>query len=485
MYGTRWLLAACLMVGLLAPANPLMADDESANAPPRPGIQVGERFLGFVPKHEQILTERGIPLSEATTQPTSRAELWTRDPSIEQLPSIEQTTGPDLSASSAVQSASYEAPLVEGSPCGCPGPCNGEWCGPFNKLPRFWGRAEYLYMWTKGSDVPGLATTSPDGTDQDVAGVLPDATTLFGGDSFHEGNSGGRFSMGMWLTPEATNGIEFSYLFIGEQSDSFSADQNDFGILARPFFNASLNEQDSRLIAFDGLVEGSLQIDAASEFDMWDLMLRRLHSCDGEGRTDMLYGLRRARLNDVIRFSEQTTSLSGPTLDSQFALSEQFATENEFYGAMIGFDYVGPAIDNWSLGILAKVAAGYSESTLDISGSTTITTDPDGTADTVTNDGGLLTQQSNIGRTKDHSFSTISEVGISMTRRWPIGLGVRFGYTFLLWHEVSRAGDEIDAGLNPTQIPPSTLTGDARPRRVDQRSNFWAQGITAALEYRF
>ena len=153
---------------------------------------------------------------------------------------------------------------------------------------------------------------------------------------------------------------------------------------------------------------------------------------------------------------------------------------------MIGFDYVGPAIRCWSLGFNAKVAIGYSESDVTIAGQTSITTDPGLiTENTVTNSGGLLTQDSNIGTFGNEDFSTISEVGFSMTRRWPFGLGLRVGYNFLLWHEVNRAGNEIDRFVNATQIPPSTLVGEARPEQRDRPDNFWAQGITAGIEYRF
>jgi len=477
MKGTHWLLAACIAATTLAHVDAQVVEQVSAPellATPQQGNLAGNRYTGFVPKHEKILMDRGI--APSSSPPTTRTELESRPPTPKRLPRTE-------SNDTGIQQASYDVVVGDGitSPCGCENPCNGMMC----KLPKLYGRAEYMYMWSNGVDLPSLVTTSPSGTIQDDAGVLPNATTLFGSDTFHDGMPGGRITAGMWLNPEMRSAVEFSFMFL-EDDESFRGTQDGFEILARPFFNVDLDEEDSRLIVFDGLVEGSLNVRAATEFESFEILLRRAFSVQAGARTDLLFGFRRAKLDDVIRFDEQTTSLSGPTIDSQFNLFDEFSTENEFVGGVIGLDYVGPAIRCWSLGLNAKVAIGYSESDVNIAGQTAITTDPGlPTENTVTNSGGLLTQESNIGSFGNEDFSTLSEVGISMTRQWPCGLGLRVGYNFLLWHEVARAGNAIDRFVNPTQIAPSTLVGEARPAQRDRRDNFWAQGITAGIEYRF
>ena len=61
----------------------------------------------------------------------------------------------------------------------CPdGHCGS--CSHCCKRMDVWGSAEFLLWWSKGSVTPPLVTTSPSGTAQADAGVLPDADVLFG-----------------------------------------------------------------------------------------------------------------------------------------------------------------------------------------------------------------------------------------------------------------------------------------------------------------
>jgi hypothetical protein len=59
------------------------------------------------------------------------------------------------------------------------------------------------------------------------------------------------------------------------------------------------------------------------------------------------------------------------------------------------------------------------------------------------------------------------------------------GYTILYWDMVTRAPAMLSTSINPTQIPPGGLVGDALPVFVPQRSSFWAQGLNASFEYQF
>ena len=137
------------------------------------------------------------------------------------------------------------------------GPCECLRCVRKRATPnvgeRIWGRAEYLHWWTKGMGTPALATTNPVGTSQDDAGVLGAAKSsiLFGGDDLSDGSrSGGRFTLGMWLDPCQAQAIAVTYTGLQEETDTFEASNDDFSILARPFFNAETGLEDSRLIAF-------------------------------------------------------------------------------------------------------------------------------------------------------------------------------------------------------------------------------------------
>lgn len=63
------------------------------------------------------------------------------------------------------------------------------------------------------------------------------------------------------------------------------------------------------------------------------------------------------------------------------------------------------------------------------------------------------------------------------------------GYSLLYWSDVVRPGDQIDRGINTTQLPTlggqGTLTGPRRPAFSFQDSDFWAQGINFGVQLRF
>lgn len=65
-------------------------------------------------------------------------------------------------------------------------------------------------------------------------------------------------------------------------------------------------------------------------------------------------------------------------------------------------------------------------------------------------------------------------------------VAVTAGYTFMYWTGVARPGEQIDTVVNPSQIPPGTLNGPARPAfNGVNTSDIWIQGISTGLEFRF
>ena len=99
--------------------------------------------------------------------------------------------------------------------------------------------------------------------------------------------------------------------------------------------------------------------------------------------------------------------------------------------------------------------------------------------------GGLLALPTNIGRYEQDNFSTITELGVNLRRRLRYGLDFTFGYTFVYWSDVARAGDQIDFHVNKSQIPPLTFAGAQLPEPLFITEGFWAQGLHFGLEYNF
>lgn len=343
------------------------------------------------------------------------------------------------------------------------------------------GRAEYLLWWMRGMSAPPLATTGPDGAVQAAAGVLPAATTLFGDDELNDDvQSGGRFTISRRIND--IRSWDFTYLFLDEASQSFSGGAADFTILARPFFNVELDREDSRLIVFSGLVTGDYNIDVATKFQSAEAVLRKTMQRDGRTDVDLTFGYRFADLDEELTMVEATESLSGPTLGSNINLLDQFETSSQFHGGQIGLRMHKCPCRRWSLEVLGKAALGGTRGRADISGSTTTTT---ATGDVSTVAGGLLTQESNIGSFTDDETSWIGEFGVTLRRRMACGWTASVGYSVLYWSDVMRAGSLVDRNVNPTQIPPGTLDGEARPAPQVAFDGFWAQGIHLGLEHLF
>jgi hypothetical protein len=101
----------------------------------------------------------------------------------------------------------------------------------------------------------------------------------------------------------------------------------------------------------------------------------------------------------------------------------------------------------------------------------------------VTRSGGLLAQRSNSGSFSDTSFAVVPELNLRVGWKATEHVSVSAGYTFLYWSSVSRAGDQIDARVNPTQIPPGLLSGPARPAFVGKDTDFWAQGVSGGVTF--
>ena len=307
--------------------------------------------------------------------------------------------------------------------------CN-DCCAP---MPLLYGRAEYLLFWTKGMRTPVLATTSTAGTTQANAGVLGHPTTfdVFGGSPLNsDSRSGAKFTLGSWFDPSQTMGIEASYLFVGNGNQSFSGSNNDFNILARPFFNASTGVEDARLIAFPAVVSGSLNIATLTAFQSFDIVLRQAIIQDCCFSLDGVLGYRYGRLNESININDSTLALPGTAAaGTQLTSFDQFGATNSFYGGELGLIAQWQNNPCWSWEGVAKTALGQTNSFVNINGQTT-TTSAAGAVSTTT--GGLLTQGTNIGTFQQHRFSTLSEFGLTARRHFACRLSATVGYSFFL-----------------------------------------------------
>jgi Putative beta barrel porin-7 (BBP7) len=372
---------------------------------------------------------------------------------------------------------------------------------------RFWASAEYLLWWTKGASLPPLVTTGPALPLSPSPGsfAAPGTVVLFGGDEPNRNPfSGGRFTLGFWCNDCQTIGAEATFFFLGRRSNDFNAaTSGEPGsiVLARPFFDTSTGTFNSELVGFPGLAAGSINVHSTSSLlgAEGNLLFNLCCSCDTSCETtcdpcdkparryrvDLLAGLRYMELREGLVIAENTQVAANSPIFAATNISafDQFDTVNRFYGAQLGIR------SEWwwnrlFIDATAKVALGVTHQTVDINGSTRITTP--GGATTVL-PGNLLAQPSNIGHYSRDQFSVVPELGMNLGYQLLRNLDLFVGYTIIYWTNVQRPGDAISTQINSTRVPLSTVapSGPIDPRFNFHNSNFWTQGINFGVQLRF
>ena len=137
----------------------------------------------------------------------------------------------------------------------------------------------------------------------------------------------------------------------------------------------------------------------------------------------------------------------------------------------------------WSLEVLANLSLGSTRSHMTIDGETVVTP-PLGPAQ-VYPQGAMLALPTNMGTLEQTAFTVIPELGVNVGLDLTCRMRATFGYSLLYWSRVARPGDMIDTDVNPTQFPTGSLEGFPAPRRRCAFSDYWAQGLSIGLDYRF
>jgi hypothetical protein len=350
----------------------------------------------------------------------------------------------------------------------------------------FWVRGSYVHWWFEGFDVPALVTSSPASTPQSEAGVLgqPATSILFGSEALNQDSaSGGIAHVGFRLNRCPDLRVEGRLLSLAQLDNGFFGSSDGSTILARPFFNIETGEEDSSLIAYPGLLSGEVAISASTEYDSADLILRHTLNSSYRHHVDLFAGCRYQRLEDGLRVNDLLTSLdpaAGIPVGSTIESFDHFDTSNEFFGGQLGISYLTRQ-GCWSLELLARLALGNTDADVNIDGSTTTTTN----GNSASYAGGLLALPTNIGRYSADEFSIVPEISLDLRYRFDRQLEVSLGYSFLYWNEVARPGDQIDRGLNLSQLPPGPFMGDERPEFNFNFTDIWMQGLRCGLEFSF
>lgn len=391
-------------------------------------------------------------------------------------------TAPDLSTKGSTQ-ASPEA----ATPVAAPAPRDAA------NPTVFYGQSEYLLWWMKGMELPPLATTSPNGTPQNQAGVLgaPGTTTLFGGNSVNTSpRSGARFNAGGWLDENHDMGLEAEFLFLETKATRFSASSDGSAILARPYNNANDNVSSSIRVAFPGDVSGNLAAQATTTGLIGGGILFRQNLSHFETdtfRLDGIAGYRAMTFSESIGIYNNMTSIdpNNPNfvpLGTRIDSFDSIKTSNTFNGFEIG---LAGRILRGPLTILldGRMALGMNQTSGEIFGATNVAVPGAGS---VQSPGGLYALSSNIGNYGHQTVSIIPQLNTKLGYQLNSVTNLTFGYSLLVWSAVTRGGADIDQVVNPNLMPGSSLLGGpARPSFGFNSSTFWAQGLSLGLELNY
>lgn len=320
---------------------------------------------------------------------------------------------------------------------------------------------------------------------------LPNVQTYLGGQDLNVGASGG-LKLTAAYALSATTAIEGNVFFLPYRSTSknaFSSGQQGSVDLVVPFFNPNTAQEDGDALSYAPIWSGSGQEEyevgmAGGEINgAWAL------STAAPWTVDVLGGFRYLRLRETYTFTTSSPYIPPYTPAGTWETSDRFQTTNNFYGLQAG---LRGRYDNgafFGIGSL-KLALGAMSQEADIGGAF-VTDEFSAAGATQTFSGGYFALPSNIGNYSRTVFSVLPEIKLTMGYRFNQATSVYLGYSFLYATNIVRPGNQIDRTVNPTQgvvyteDPNTVVQGAARPSFSYRDSDFWAQGISIGLSYRF
>jgi hypothetical protein len=333
--------------------------------------------------------------------------------------------------------------------------------------------------WVRDADIPPLAATGPVGA-PGTAVLLNDSDTFD-----NQLRHGSRLTVGRWLNPAQTAGLEATYLWLANRNPSYRvSDSGD--PLGVPFIDSATGLES--LESVSGAGQGG-RIDIDTEFAFWaaEANLRKELCRGGCYHLDLLIGSRYLSLQEGLDVTTSTTFTDGAAQGSSLSRSDRFGTRNSIWGGQVGaefeFNYKRLFADVWG-----KVLLGGNHQVVNIGGTSLLTGPTRGTQAAA---GGLFAQRSNIGHHTRDEFVIVPEVGVNVGYCLTDWLRLTAGYNFLFISDAVRPGDQIDRTVNTGfQLSASgaatpDLGGGPLPAFAFRDTEFWAHGLSVGLEFRY
>ncbi len=429
-----------------------------------------------------------LPLDVPEPSPTQGKTLWTaasNPGTTPGWPTAPATPGPTFRGY-----ADPPPPPPPLPPPGAGGPPLLDGLVPGRGGPCFWASAEYLLWWVKNEPLPTplLTTGNPAGINP---GALndPETRTLLGGGSQGFGAfSGFRAVIGGWLDACQTFGLEGTFFFLGQNSAGSSVTSNTAGVppLYIPYVNPLVAPPAQAAFPLN-LPGAQTTVSESTSSRLWGLELRGLYNIyrNGSVHAEALAGFRYLNLHEGLDFTPTITVPNFAGFSATGSLNDSFSTSNQFYGAEIGAR-AGVRYGRFTADVFGTLSLGGTHEVVSIAGSkTSSTTIPGFGSFGGSLPGGFFAEPSNIGQQSKNVFAVAPEVGLQLGYQFTQHLRGFVGYNFLYISNVVRPGNQLDSTVNLTQFGGTPPVGPARPAPLFNQSDFWAQGLTFGLEFRW
>lgn len=389
---------------------------------------LGLGLLTGGPAAAQVLAPP-VPL-DTTFGPDSDTERPTQLPPL--LPVPQGTPAAPRPGGSVCPPCDYDPAyqyLPDRAPaCGKLPPC------PCRPLGQYWVIPALELGWSKSADLPALRVGTPGGPV-----VFPEQRLS---STFRPGLS---LTAGMWLDRCQTQGIDGSFYYLGTATTGGTATVPG-------------------LAGIPGLAAAAASTETVFEtrYHTFDANYRRTLYCETNTRVDGLLGYRYAGLHEEL-------NLYGRAAGGVVAFRDTATTANDFHGGQIGVA-AEHRIGDWYFGATTKLAFGAVVTDTDLDGQVRL--------NGVVTPNGFDARPAVSGPRSHTNFAVMPVVNLTVGRQLGENARVFAGYTFQHLSSVTRPTDVIDPVTNP-------LGTGAGMTRDGGRSSYWAQTLTAGMEWRF
>lgn len=341
---------------------------------------------------------------------------------------------------------------------------------------RFYGSADFFYGATQGTYLPPLVTVSPAGSPATAGGLFNPTTVvaLGGGRTGDSTRPGANFRFGYWCDDAHRTGVDFGFFFLGDQSQSFNGYTSPGNLaLAQPLVNGTTATNFG--LQPGALLAGGLAATVGTDVIGADVNLRKGLKSTACSHCDVVMGFRYLHLGDSVEVASTTGAFvaagPGPAVAGSVLTVDSFRTRNNFYGPQVGV-IAGRTAGRFSVDATMKLALGANVASTDISGGTATNANGFPIAGTAT---GLLASGSNSGSYNRSDFAVVPEAGVKLGYGLTEHVRATAGYTFVYWSSVQRAPEQIDL----------TVLSPGRPAFPDRTTDFWIQGFTLGLDWKW